>query len=232
MPIRVKRIDIEDSTANFSDHSIEPNFSAGIVKLHGSIVGLSSAPSARAKITLDGQVDQFAPVQIRGEVNPFAATAYTDLSLSFHNMELTTFNPYSGKYAGYSIDQGKLSTDLHYHIENRKLDATHHIVLDQLEFGAATESKQAVPLPIKLAVAILKDRDGVITLDLPEITGTLDDPTFKIGPLVWTFVVDLLKKVITAPFAALGNLFGGGEEMSFIEFPAVPRRSPTASNRN
>jgi hypothetical protein len=108
---------------------------------------------------------------------------------------------------------------MHYHIDNRKLDATHHIVIDQLEFGAATESKQAVPLPIKLAVAILKDRDGVITLDLPEITGTLDDPTFKIGPLVWTFVVDLLKKVITAPFAALGRLFGGGEEMSFIEFP-------------
>jgi uncharacterized protein involved in outer membrane biogenesis len=219
MPIRIKRIDIEDSTANFADHSVEPNFSAGIVKLHGSIVGLSTAPSARAKVTLDGQVDEFAPVVIRGEVNPFAATAYTDLSLSFHNMELTTFNPYSGKYAGYSIDQGKLSTDLHYHIENRKLDATHHIVIDQLQFGAATESKQAVPLPIKLAVAILKDRDGVITLDLPEISGTIDDPQFKVGPLIWTFVVDLIKKVVTAPFAALGRLFGGGEEMSFVEFP-------------
>jgi len=220
MPMHIKRIDIEDSTANFSDHSIEPNFSAGIVNLHGSIVGLSTAPGSRAQITLDGNVDQYAPVVIRGEVNPFAATGYTDLTLSFHNMELTTFNPYSGKYAGYSIDEGKLSTDLHYHIENRKLDATHHIVVDQLTFGAATASKQAVPLPIKLAVAILKDKNGVITLDLPEITGTIDDPQFRIGPLIWTFVVDLMKKVVTAPFSALGKLFGGGEEMSYIDFPA------------
>jgi hypothetical protein len=218
MPMRIKRIDIEDSRADFTDHSIEPNFSAGITGLHGSIVGLSSAPSARAKITLDGSVGEFAPVQIRGEVNPFAATGYTDLSMSFHNMELTTFNPYSGKYAGYSIDQGKLSTDLHYHIENRKLDATHHLVIDQLQFGAATESKQAAPLPIKLAVAILKDRNGVITLDLPEITGTIDDPKFKIGPLIWTFVLDLMKKVIEAPFAAIGSLFGGGHELSYVDF--------------
>lgn len=218
MHIRIKRIDIEDSTADFTDHSIEPNFSAGITALHGSIVGLSSAAAARAKITLDGSVGDFAPVQIRGEVNPFAATGYTDLSLSFHNMELTTFNPYSGKYAGYSIEQGKLSTDLHYHIENRKLDATHHLVIDQLTFGAATESKEAAPLPIKLAVAILKDRNGVITLDLPEITGTIDDPKFKIGPLIWTFVLDLMKKVVEAPFAAIGAMFGGGHELSFVDF--------------
>ncbi len=219
MPISVKRIDIDQSVLNFADDSIEPNFSAGIQNLHGSIVGLSSAPKTRAKINLDGQVDQFSPVQIRGEMTAFVPMVYTDVGLSFHNMELTTFNPYSGKYAGYNIQQGKLSTDLHYHIENRKLDATHHIVIDQLEFGKATESKQAVPLPIKLAVAILKDRNGVITLDLPEITGTVDDPNFKVGPLIWTFVKDLLVKVITAPFAAIGHLFGGGPEMKFIEFP-------------
>jgi hypothetical protein len=218
MPMRIRRVDIESSTADFSDHSVEPNFSAGITNLHGSIVGLSSAPSARAKVTLDGSVGDFAPVQIRGEINPFLASAYTDVSMSFHNMELTTFNPYSGKYAGYSIEQGKLSTDLHYHIEDRKLDAKHHIVIDQLQFGAATESKEAAPLPIKLAVAILKDRNGVITLDLPEITGTIDDPKFKIGPLIWTFVLDLMKKVITAPFAAIGSLFGGGAELSYIDF--------------
>jgi hypothetical protein len=218
MPMRIRRIDIEDSTADFTDHSIEPNFNAAITALHGSVVGLSSAPTARAKITLDGSVGDYAPVQIRGEINPFLATGYTDLSMSFHNMELTSFNPYSGKYAGYSIDQGKLSTDMHYHIENRKLDATHHIVIDQLQFGAATESKQAAPLPIKLAVAILKDRNGVITLDLPEITGTIDDPNFKIAPLIWTFVLDLMKKVVEAPFAAIGAMFGAGHELSYVDF--------------
>ena len=80
---------------------------------------------------------------------------------------------------------------MQYHVENRKLDAKHHIVIDQLEFGAATESKQAVPLPIKLAVSLLKDRNGVIDLDLP-VGGSLDDPTFRIGPIIWKVFVNLI----------------------------------------
>jgi hypothetical protein len=164
-------------------------------------------------------VDQYAPVSIKGQLSPFAPASFTDIAMSFHNIELTTFNPYSGKFAGYSIAQGKLSTELHYHIENRKLEASHHVVIDQLEFGAATDSKQAVPLPVKLAAALLKDRDGVISLDLP-VSGSIDDPSFKIGPIIWKLVVGLITKIVTAPFALLGSLFGGGEQLAYIDFPA------------
>jgi hypothetical protein len=219
MPIRIKRVEILDGAADFTDHSVEPNFSAAILGLHGSIVGLSSDPASRAQVTLDGSVDRYAPVSIKGQLSPFAPMAYTDLALGFHNIELTTFNPYSGKFAGYSIAQGKLSTDLHYHIENRKLDASHHVVIDQLVFGAATESKQAVPLPVKLAVALLKDRNGVIDLELP-VSGSVDDPTFKLGPIIWKVVVNLITKIVTAPFSMLGSLFGGGEKLAYIDFPA------------
>jgi uncharacterized protein involved in outer membrane biogenesis len=219
MPIHIKRVDIRDGAADFSDHSVEPNFSAAMLGLHGSVVGLSSDPASRAQVTLDGNVDRYAPVSIKGQLSPFAPMSYTDIALSFHNMELTTFNPYSGKFAGYSIAQGKLSTDLHYHIENRKLEASHHVVIDQLEFGAATESKQAVPLPVKLAAALLKDRNGVISLDLP-VSGSIDDPSFKIGPIIWKLVVGLITKIVTAPFALLGSLFGGGEQLAYIDFPA------------
>jgi len=219
MPIRIKRVEIRDGAADFTDHSVEPNFSAAMLGLHGSIVGLSSDPASRAQVTLDGSVDRYAPVSIKGQLNPFAPMTYTDLALSFHNIELTTFNPYSGKFAGYSIAQGKLSTDLHYHIDNRKLDASHHVVIDQLEFGAATESKQAVPLPVKLAAALLKDRHGVIDLELP-VSGSVDDPSFRIGPVIWKVVVNLITKIVTAPFAMLGSLFGGGEQLAYIDFPA------------
>jgi hypothetical protein len=219
MPIHIKRVEIRDGAADFTDHSVEPNFSAAMLGLHGSVVGLSSDPASRAQLTLDGSVDRYAPVSIKGQFSPFAPASYTDIALSFHNMELTTFNPYSGKFAGYSIAQGKLSTDLHYHVENRKLEASHHVVIDQLEFGAATESKQAVPLPVKLAAALLKDRNGVISLDLP-VSGSIDDPTFKIGPIIWKLVVGLITRIVTAPFALLGSLFGGGEQLAYIDFPA------------
>jgi uncharacterized protein involved in outer membrane biogenesis len=219
MPIHIKRVDIRDGAADFTDHSVEPNFSAAMLGLHGSVTGLSSDPASRAQLSLEGSVDRYAPVSIKGQLSPFAPATYTDISLDFKNIELTTFNPYSGKFAGYNIAQGKLSTELHYHVENRKLEASHHVVVDQLEFGAATESKQAVPLPIKLAVALLKDRNGVITLDLP-VSGSIDDPTFKIGPIIWKLVVGLITKIVTAPFALLGSLFGGGPQLAYIDFPA------------
>ncbi len=219
MPMSIARIDIQDGVADFTDHSVEPTFSTAIYGLKGSIVGLSSDPASRATVSLDGSVDRYAPVSIKGKVNVLSAATFTDIAMTFSNIELPTFNPYSGKFAGYNIAQGKLTTTMQYHVENRKLDAQHHIVVDQLEFGAATESKQAVPLPIKLAVSLLKDRNGVIDLELP-VGGSLDDPTFRIGPIIWKVFVNLLEKVVTAPFAALGKLFGGGPELSYVDFPA------------
>lgn len=219
---RVKKVRVENGSAFFADYSVEPSFSTGIVKLSGDVSGLSSANQTRAKVKLAGSVDNYAPVSIDGEVNFLAADAYSDLAMNFRNMELTTFNPYSGKFAGYSIAKGKLSTELRYRIEDRKLDAQHHIVIDQLEFGPATGSKDAVPLPIKFAVSLLKDRNGVIDLNLP-VGGSLDDPSFRIGPIIWKAFVNLLTKAVTAPFSALGALFGGGDELAYVEFaPGSP----------
>ena len=174
---------------------------------------------------LDGKVDKYAPVDIGGEVNLLSAAVFTDLSMNFRNMELTTFNPYSGKFAGYNISKGKLSTELKYLVQDRKLDASHHIVIDNLEFGDKTDSKDAAPIPLKLAVALLKDRQGIIDLNLP-VSGTLDDPKFRLGPIIWKAVLNLLTKVVTAPFAALGALIGGGEEMQFVDFDAGKAELP------
>jgi hypothetical protein len=104
-----------------------------------------------------------------------------------------------------------------YLVEERKLDAKHHIVVDNLEFGDKTDSKDAAPIPIKLGVALLKDRRGVIELDLP-VSGTLDDPEFRLAPLIWKAVVGLMTTIVSAPFKALGALFGGGEDLAYVEF--------------
>lgn len=216
-PARLRAITIVNGTVSFTDNSLTPQFSTNIYNLAGSVKGLSSVTESRATVTLAGSVDRYAPVTIGGEVNLLAASSYTDLSLKFANMDLTTFNPYSGKFAGYNITRGKLTTQLHYKIQNRQLAAEHHVILDQLEFGAATESKDAVPLPVKLAVALLKDRNGVIDINLP-VGGTLDDPDFRIGPIIWKAVRGLLLKIVTAPFALLGSLFGGGDELSYVDF--------------
>jgi hypothetical protein len=189
--------------------------------LNGTIDGLSSDPKSRAKVKLEGKVDRYAPVNIDGEMNLLAASAYSDIKMSFKGLELTTMTPYSGRFAGYKIDKGKLSVDVTYKVDNRVLTADQHFVIDQLQLGERVESPDAVHLPLKLAVALLKDRNGVIDVPLP-ITGSLDDPQFKLGPIIWHAVINLLEKIATAPFAALGHLFGGrhGEDMKFIDFPA------------
>jgi hypothetical protein len=217
MPIRVRDVRIMGGSANFADFSIEPNFAAAIYDLQGSVGGLSSSPGSRATVRLAGKVDRYAPVEISGTVNLLSAQAFTDVAMTFRNIELTTFNPYSGKYAGYNISKGKLTTELHYKVQDRKLDAQHHIILDQLEFGDATGSKDAVPLPVRLAVSLLKDRHGVIDLNLP-VNGSLDDPQFRLGPIVWQAVKNLMGKIVTAPFALLGSLFGGGPDISYVDF--------------
>jgi hypothetical protein len=217
MPMAIKKVLIKDGLANFTDLSVTPHFTAAIQQLEGSVLGLSSKPGSRATVDLDGAVDAFSPVSIKGQVNLLGTPLYADLALDFRNMELSIFNPYSGKFAGYNITKGKLSTELHYKVEGRKLDAQHHVVIDQLEFGDKTDSKDAVSLPIKLAVALLKDRNGVIDLNLP-VTGSLDDPKFRLGPIIWKVFVNILEKAVTAPFALLGSLFGGGPDLQFIDF--------------
>jgi len=217
MPMAIKKIVLHAGQANFADLSVQPNFATGIQSIEGTVLGLSSKANSRAKVDIHGAVGAFSPVDITGEVNVLSAALYTDLALNFRNMELSIFNPYSGKFAGYNITEGKLTTELHYKVEGRKLDAQHHITVDQLEFGAKTASKDAVSLPIKLAVALLKDRHGVINLDIP-VSGTLDDPTFRLGPIIWKVFVNILEKAVTAPFALLGSLFGGGPDLQFVDF--------------
>lgn len=218
-PVRIGVVRISGGSARFADFTTRPNFSIGLNKLVGTVEGLSSESASRATVALDGKVGEFSPVTIRGEVNPLAAESYLDMAMNLRNVELASFAPYSGRFAGYKIRKGKFSADLNYKVEERKLVADHDFVIDQLELGDKVDSPDAVSLPLKLAVALLKDRNGTINLDLP-VAGDLDDPEFSVGPIVWKVFVNLLTKAVTAPFALLGNLFGGGEEINRIGFAA------------
>lgn len=232
-PLRVDigRVNLKGGSANFADFSVRPDFAIGLQTLDGSVTGLSSVQSSRAKVDIDAAVDRYAPVKITGTVNYLAAEAYTDLAANFRNIELTTFNPYSGKFMGYRIEKGKLSIDTTYVVEDRKLRAQHKILVSQLKLGEKVKSPDATKLPVKLAVALLKDRDGNIRLDLP-VSGTIDDPQFKLGPIIWKMFVNLLVKIITSPFTLLSSLFGGGPDVQFADFaPGRATLEPEVAER-
>jgi hypothetical protein len=156
-------------------------------------------------------------VTIAGKTQIFAYDKLTELSLTCENIALPVFNPYSGRYAGYNIERGELTTDIHYLLRNRKLSAQHHVRIDQLTWGKESDTKPGAPLPVRLATALLRDRNGVIELDLP-VNGSLDDPSFHVWPLVWKVVKNIVVKAATAPFDFLGSLFKGAEKARFVEF--------------
>ncbi len=216
-PVAIGTVRLVNATLDYTDLWIKPSFSVGIQKLSGSITGLSSDPKSRAKVELNGKVDRYSPAHIGGELNVLSTALYTDITMGFKDIDLTIVNPYSGHFIGYKIDKGKLSVDVSYKIEQRKLDAKQHFVVDQLELGDRVESPDAIHAPIKIAVALLKDRNGVIDIDLP-MNGSIDDPKFRLGPIIWKAFVNIIIKVATAPFALLGHLFGGGEHMNVVEF--------------
>jgi Domain of Unknown Function (DUF748) len=218
-PVAIGAVRIANGSANYSDLWIKPSFAVGIQTLDGTVTGLSSDPKSRAKVDLNGKVDRYSPVHIGGDVNLLSAALYTDVTMSFKDLDLAIVNPYSGHFAGYKIDKGKLSVDVSYKIEQRKLAAQQHFVVDQLQLGDQVDSPDAVHLPLKIAVALLKDRNGVIDINLP-MSGSLDDPHFRIGPILWQAFVNLIVKAATAPFALLGHLFGGSEHMNIVEFAA------------
>ncbi|MFA6034889.1 MAG: DUF748 domain-containing protein, partial [Myxococcota bacterium] len=217
IPVRIDSVTLLGGSINFSDRYIKPNYSASLGEIGGRITGLSSEESKLAEVELRGKLENSAPLDIRGKVNPLAKDLYLDLSVDFKDWDLPPLSPYSGRYAGYAIQKGKLAMNLKYHIEKRALTSENKVFLDQFTFGEKVDSPDATRLPVKLAVALLQDRNGAIHLDLP-VTGTIDDPKFKVWGIVWQVVKNILVKASTAPFEFLAGLFKGGPDLSFLEF--------------
>ncbi|HYP69111.1 MAG TPA: DUF748 domain-containing protein, partial [Thiobacillaceae bacterium] len=217
-PLAIERVRIEDANAEFADLSLPTKFGTRMHSLSGVVTGLSTDPATTAQVELDGQVDEYGSARIRGSIQPFRATDFTDLLLSFHNLEMANLTPYSGKFAGRKIDSGRLSVDLEYKIKHRQLEGENKFVINTLKLGERVDSPDALHLPLDLAIALLEDSNGVIDLDLP-ISGSLDDPKFSYGRIIWKAIVNVLTKLVTAPFRALGKLLGiSSEKLEAIDF--------------
>lgn len=208
MSVRIDTVKVRRSAMLFGDQSMTPGFATGIEKLEGRITGLDSRDVSSAKVDIKGIVSPSGEVSIRGQMNPLASDLSLDMALQFRQLELSSLTPYAARFAGYRIDRGKLDLDLNYQIQKRQLKAENKVVLRQLRLGEKVDSPESIGLPLKLAVAILRDVDDNIDIDLP-LSGSLDNPEFSIGPIIWQAFVNLLQRAITAPFSVLGNLLGG-----------------------
>src|SRR5512146_678343 len=194
-----------------------------MVNLGGRISGLSSAANILADVDLRGNLENQSPLRITGRINPLRDVLFVDLKVSFNDIELSPITPYSGTFLGYAVDKGKLYLDLTYHIEKKELNSQNKVFIDQLTFGRKVESDKATSLPVRLAVALLKDRKGEIHLDLP-VAGRTDDPKFSVWRVVLQMLRNLLVKAATSPLTLLQSAFGGKADFSTINFASGSAR--------
>lgn len=215
--LTVDEVVTRQGNLRFADRRLSRDFVVDIAALNGSTRHISNIPGHRADIALQGKVDRYAPVTIAGSANLLVDKPVLDMTASFKNLELTTFTPYSATYAGYAIDKGQLSMRLKYQLQGSTLEGSNDIRINKLQLGDKVESPEALDLPLKLAVALLADSDGVISLDL-KVKGDLDNPDFSVGSLLWNVVGNTLRKAVTSPFSLLASLAGSHEELDEIRF--------------
>ena len=216
--IEIGRIVISDGNYRFTDRSLDPNVSMTIDHFGGTVGGLSSTHPAKAAVDLKALVDGAGPVAITGKLDPLGASKLVDLKIDVKNVDLLPLSSYSAKFAGFELARGKLALDVKFLLDGKKIDSTNVIILNQFTFGNPVKSPDATGLPVRLGVALLKDTDGKIVIDVP-VQGTADDPNFRIGRVVMRVIVNLLTKAAVSPFALLGSAFGGGgDELGYQEF--------------
>ena len=225
-PVTVERVRIERANVDFADLSLVLPFAARIHELSGAVTGISSAPTSRTRLKLEGRVDEYGQVNVEGSLSPLQLETFSDVKVVFRNVAMSQLSPYSGTFAGRRIQSGKLNLDLEYKVEDRRLKSNNTVILDQFTLGERVESQKAVNLPLDLAIALLTDSEGKINASVP-IEGDVDHPEFSVGHLVWQAIVNLITTAVTAPFKALGALVGGEEGIDAILFrPGTDRIPP------
>ena len=214
---KLSKIRVVDGSSDFADLSLILPFAAHIKSLDGGASGISSEQKSIIKVGLKGTAYDLAPVEVKGEISPYLGDY--NVTVSFKGMPMPLISPYMVQFAGYKVEKGKMSLELNYNVTNKVLTASNNILIDKFELGEKVENPNAVSLPLKLAVALIKDADGKIKLDVP-ITGSLEDPQFSVSHLIVDALFNAINKVVVSPFKAIASLGGSTEDFSRISFAA------------
>jgi len=226
-PVDIERIRMDNGVVDFADLSLVLPFVTHVTDFKGSAAGISSDPARRTSLKFEGKVDQYGLATMAGSLSPFAPKAFTDITVSFLNVEMKPLSPYTATFAGRRIASGTLNLNLKYKIQDSELLGGNDVVLEQFTLGDRVDAPNAINLPIDLAIALLSDADGKIDVSVP-VSGNVDNPKFSYGHVIRQAIINLITKIVTAPFRALGGLLGDkGQQMDAIAFnPGSDRLLP------
>jgi hypothetical protein len=216
--VKLGPMKLTNGSSDFSDLSLPTPFKTHIYDLNGDFSFLDLQSTTPSTMRVQGKIDKYGYADIKGVILPFNIKKSAKLNVILKNLDLTSLTPYSGKFVGYAIENGKLSLDLNYAVDRANLKGDNKINIDTLNLGQKVESPDAVNLPLAFAIALLKDSDGQIDIDLP-VTGDMNNPKFSYGSVIWRAVGNMITGIVTAPFKFLGSMIGvDGDELKSIDF--------------
>lgn len=215
--LRFGKVTFDGGHVNFTDNFIRPHYTADLTNIHGEVGTIASNSTKPSPVRLLAQLNASGPISIVGSITPLAPKPALDIKARAHDIVLRNFSPYTTKYIGFPIVKGNLDVDVRYKLDDNKLTADNHLVVQQLTFGERVESPDATKLPVQLAISLLKNSRGEIDLSLP-VSGSLDDPQFSIGGVIVGALGNLVKKAITSPFTLISGMIHRPESLQYVEF--------------
>lgn len=226
----VKKLVLTRGSFRFNDQSLTPNFTAAVQEFSGELNNLSSNAATQASFDFQGNVDGYAPVTLTGKAQAFQSPPKLDAMLNFENLDLGGFSGYSSTYAGWRIDRGLLTANLHYRLAEGRILGDNHIEMDQLQLGEKVDSATAADIPLRLALALLTDANGLATLDI-KLSGNPSDPSFDLGKVIRTALRNTLVKVVKSPFSMLGKMIGTDEDLGSVKFNSGSKQLLSSATR-
>jgi hypothetical protein len=191
-------IALRKGKVRFLDLTIDPHFTTTMSDMDIHVTGLTTRPDCLAVVTFQAKLDEKGAVSNELLIKPFVQPLELETTFSLNGYAMNILSPYVGKYTGRSLKDGNLEFRMVYRIANNKLTASHKVLVQRFEFGQKVASKDALPLPFGLAVALLEDPQGRINISLP-VTGDLSKPNFRYWPLVGQVVRNFFTGLVTKP---------------------------------
>ncbi len=183
--VKINKISLDKaSKVMFKDKSVSPHFKTALAFSKFEIRHLNTqAKKMSTKVDIQGRINKYAPLQVKGQFGLAHQQLNMEMKTTIKGMELSILSPYTKNSIGYILQKGQLNANIQAKITQGEMDILNKLKLSKVEVKAFEGAKNKLSVPLETGIGMLKDKKGIIELDLP-ITGNIKDPKFDIGGVI------------------------------------------------
>ncbi len=203
------KIQLSNFNLKFYDYTLEDPFHMDLQNLN--IVANNIRPDNQfANFNLKGKVNETGI--LNGDISVSrVGVENMKIDLSIDGLFLNRFSPYGRFYTGHRLLEGISSFKNKSTIKDSYLTSTNNLHIEQVKVSKKDKTQSGYSLPLRLGVALMKDTNGNVDLEIP-VEGPINDPKYKFGKVIWQIVKNLFVKMVSTPVKALSNVLNVNED--------------------